>query len=79
MSIKLRPGVNLEASFEKLKKILQKAQDHSDGDIAYVMLEAGMMAHIEECTEEQSPTSDDIPDDLFTTLGNICNPNPSTL
>lgn len=73
MSITLKKdNVNLEASFEKLKELLKQSEatrKRGHPGTAWSILASAVDQHIEECT-----TSDDLPADLFTRLGNALNP-----
>lgn len=72
MAITINKNVNLEASFEKFKKRVKQIEEGWGGpDIAfrYGTLLGAIDNFFNECT-----TSDDVPSDLFTQLGNYFEP-----
>lgn len=75
MTLKIKPGVDLAKSFEKLKEAIEMAESYSSWVNGYEALHVGIKNHLRECTEETRSTENDIPNGLFETFGEIFNPN----
>lgn len=75
MSLKIKAGVDLAKSFEKLKSALMQAKEFSLVRNAWDEIEKAVCDHLDECTEESKPTENDVPKGLFETFGDIFNPN----
>lgn len=75
MTLKIKPGVDLAKSFDKLKREISTATRERDLMDKYSGLWDAIQTHLNECTEEAKATENDIPNGLFETFGEIFNPN----